>query len=78
MDKNASILKDLQAKDELITKLKLDLKKRGMLLKDTQSYIDNDELKSLKQKLDIQHVMITDKDKTSRWNYSSRTRKCRI
>ena len=34
-----------------------------MLLKDTQSYIDNDELKSLKEKLDIQHMMITDKDK---------------
>ena len=34
-----------------------------MLLKDNQSYIDKDELKSLNEKLDIQHMMITDKDK---------------
>ena len=33
-------LSSLQNKDELITKLKIDLKKRGVLLKDAQAYID--------------------------------------
>ena len=59
MKKIVSILKDLQNKDDMITKLKINLKKRGVLLKDAQTYIDllkkqsnNHTLKQLKSQIE--------------------------
>merc|ERR1712098_648116 len=59
LTKKLPSLEELQNKDDLITKLKIDLKKRGVLLKDAQAYIDalqkqndNKMLKQLKTQVE--------------------------
>ena len=63
MNKNGSATQELNDKDELILKLKVNLKKRGLLLKDNQTNVDNNMINRLNEKLQTQGVIITDKER---------------
>merc|ERR1712012_964674 len=56
------LTKEILEKDEMISKLKMDLKKRGVLLHDSQTVTKNDSISTLNQKLNEQNNALLKKD----------------
>merc|ERR1719312_93271 len=56
------LTKEILEKDEMISKLKMDLKKRGVLLHDSQTVTKNDSISNLNQKLNEQNNALSKKD----------------
>merc|ERR1712142_597556 len=63
VEEKNQMTKELLEKDELISKLKMDLKKRGVLLHGSQTNIENEVINKLNEKINDQTNTLSEKEK---------------